>query len=186
MHCVAVWVVLSGIVAGTAIDFYGAYTDNPQLIMTGQEIRVTSEIGGSGLSRSKGQVNPYTGQKPLEFKITGGIDSKGMLKSTGNKPYSTSRPPYAKDQDVMVWESAKDAKGNVFDPETNEQLFWDRSKPRNGQWDMGHKPEEQYKYKHADYMSGKISKEEFLSWYRDPNNYRPQSVWSNRSGQSDN
>lgn len=52
----------------------------------------------------------------------------------------TQRPGYASDQVEQVWESAKSPDGLIYDPWDNEQLLWDRSKPRTGQWDMGHKP----------------------------------------------
>ena len=57
------------------------------------------------------------------------------------KPYANSRPDYAPGQEETVWEQAKDEDGNVYDPNTGEQLEWDRNKPRDGQWDMGHKPD---------------------------------------------
>ncbi|MGH2272182.1 RHS repeat-associated core domain-containing protein [Anaerohalosphaeraceae bacterium U12dextr] len=100
-------------------------------------------------------------------------------------PYSKSRPNYGKDQVDNVWENAKSSDGNVYDPYTGEQLFWDKTKPRNGQWDMGHKYGESYKKLHDDYMSGKISKDEFLKRYRDPQNYHPQSISGNRSQKYD-
>ena len=96
-----------------------------------------------------------------------------------NKPYSKSRPKYAKGQVEEVWERAKDEDGLVRDPYTEEVLSWDKSKPR--EWDMGHIPEEKYSEMHKKYMDGKMSKEDFLKWYRNPDNYRPQSRHSNRS-----
>ncbi|MBQ5980656.1 MAG: HNH/ENDO VII family nuclease [Prevotella sp.] len=61
------------------------------------------------------------------------------------------------------------------------ELHWDITKPRKGQWDMGHKPDAKYSDLHRDYMDGKITKEEFLHRYRDPNNYRPELPINNRS-----
>ncbi len=99
------------------------------------------------------------------------------------KPYSDSknRPKYAEGQVDEVWENAKGPDGKVRDPNTGEILEWDPSKPRVGQWDMGHKPGNEYHRLHDDYMNGRISKDEFLAKYRDPNNYRPESVSANRS-----
>ena len=48
-------------------------------------------------------------------------------------------------------------------------------------WDMGHKPGEKYSEAHKKYMDGEMSLEDFLKWYRNPDNYRPQSRYSNRS-----
>jgi RHS repeat-associated protein len=98
--------------------------------------------------------------------------------------YSKSRPAYGKGQVDEVWEKAKGADGKVRDPHTGEELFWDKNKPRNGQWDMGHQ-QETYKELHDRYKSGKISKEGFLREYRDPSNYSPQSVKSNRGRKYD-
>ncbi|WP_205027779.1 HNH/ENDO VII family nuclease [Anaerosacchariphilus polymeriproducens] len=97
------------------------------------------------------------------------------------KPYANSRPSYGKGQVDQVWENAKDpVTGKVYDP-TGKEITWDKSKPRKGQWDMGHIPGEKYSDMHKLYMDGIISKEEFLKWYRDPANYRPELPSTNRS-----
>jgi len=96
------------------------------------------------------------------------------------KTYSTSRPSYAPGQIEAVWELAlQRGGGKVYDP-SGVEITWDRSRPRNGQWDMGHIPEEKYSVKHKEYMDGLITKEEFVAWYRDPNNYRPELPSTNR------
>ncbi|GAB3041200.1 HNH/ENDO VII family nuclease [Natronobiforma cellulositropha] len=98
-----------------------------------------------------------------------------------HKPYAKHRPSYLKHQPKQVWENAKQPDGNVYDPNTGEKLEWDRSKDRDGQWDMGHKPGEEYWRKHEAYMKGQITKEQFLQWYHNPNNYQPESPSANRS-----
>ena len=55
------------------------------------------------------------------------------------------------------------------------------SKPRNGQWDMGHIPGQKYSVVHAKYINEMMTPEEFLQWYRDPRNYRPELPSTNRS-----
>ena len=97
------------------------------------------------------------------------------------KPYSKSRPKYGKGQVENVWNNAKESEGKVYDPNIGIELHWDITKPRKGQWDMGHKPDAKYSDLHRDYMDGKITKEEFLHRYRDPNNYRPELPINNRS-----
>lgn len=95
------------------------------------------------------------------------------------KPYSKSRPSYGKGQVDEVWESAK-KDGKVHDPNTGEELTWDKAiKPRP--WDMGHLPGHEYRTLHEKYMSGKITKEEFLKEYKNPKNYQPESKSANRS-----
>ena len=63
------------------------------------------------------------------------------------------------------------------------RITWDPTKPRNGQWDMGHIPEEKYSKMHQLYMDDVISKEEFLDWFRNPANYRPELPSTNRGHQ---
>lgn len=112
-------------------------------------------------------------------------DARGAEKNTQaeKKPYSDpkNRPKYEDGQVENVWENAKQKDGNVYDPNTGELLEWDKDKSRAGQWDMGHKPGQEYRKLHQDYMDGKISKEEFLAEYRNPDNYQPEAVSANRS-----
>jgi hypothetical protein len=108
-----------------------------------------------------------------------GVD-EGAGGAEASKPYSKSRPSYGKGQVDEVWENAKDPlTGKVYDP-TGKEITWDKSKPRNGQWDMGHIPGEKYSEMHELYMNGTISKEEFLEWYKNPDNYRPELPNTNR------
>lgn len=110
-----------------------------------------------------------------------GNDINGVETQGKRKPYANSRPSYGKDQIEQVWERAKDPiTGKVYDP-SGVEIIWDRSKPRNGQWDMGHIPDAKYSEVHKKYMDGEMSKEEFLNWYRDPANYRPELPSTNRS-----
>ena len=97
------------------------------------------------------------------------------------KPYANSRPSYGKNQVEQVWDNAKDPEtGKVYDP-SGVEITWDRTRSRNGQWDMGHVPGQKYSDIHDLYMDGVISKEEFLKWYREPLNYRPELPATNRS-----
>ncbi|WP_160137664.1 DUF6443 domain-containing protein [Chryseobacterium sp. c4a] len=118
-----------------------------------------------------------------EAKAEGKAASKATskAKNSSKKPYSKSRPSYGKDQVETVWKNGQQPDNKVYDPNTGEELTWDKSvKPRS--WDMGHKPGEEYRKLHKDYMDGKIDKEEFLKRYRDPGNYQPESKSANRSG----
>ena len=100
---------------------------------------------------------------------------------SGNKPYTNSRPSYGKNQVNEVWENAKDPiTGKVYDP-SGVEITWDKTKSRNGQWDMGHIPGEKYSEMHQLYMDDVISKDEFLECYRNPKNYRPELPGTNRS-----
>ena len=46
---------------------------------------------------------------------------------------------------------------------------------------MGHTRGNEYRTLHENYMADKITKKEFLAEYRNPNNYHPEDVHSNRS-----
>lgn len=100
--------------------------------------------------------------------FTGGM-AKGFV-----KPYSDSRPAYAEGQREQTWENNKSADGKVYDP-LGEEI------DSNSKWDMGHKPGHEYDPLHQKYMDGRISYEDFLKEYRDPNNYRPETIHTNRS-----
>lgn len=125
-----------------------------------------------------GYASTSTGKAcPPQGKISESVDESG----SGNKPYTNSRPSYGKNQVNEVWENAKDPiTGKVYDP-SGVEITWDKTKSRNGQWDMGHIPGEKYSEMHQLYMDDVISKDEFLEWYRNPKNYRPELPGTNRS-----
>ena len=86
----------------------------------------------------------------------GGDAYGGKSGSDTKKPYATSRPSYGKGQVEQVWENAKDPiTGKVYDP-SGVEITWDPTKPRNGQWDMGHIPGEKYSEMHQLYMDDVI------------------------------
>jgi hypothetical protein len=98
------------------------------------------------------------------------------------KPYLKSRPSYGKNQIEDVWNNhVNPITGASLDPSGNT-IKWDKTKPRGGQWDMGHIPGQKYSDMHKKYIDGEISLEDFLNWYRDPQNYRPELPSTNRSG----
>ena len=112
-----------------------------------------------------------------ESEVKGGSKTNSGAK----KPYATSRPSYGKRQVEQVWENAKDpVTGKVYDP-SGVEIIWDPTKLRNGQWDMEHISGEKYSEMHQLYMDDVISKEEFLKWFRNPDNYRPELPSTNRS-----
>ena len=132
----------------------------------------------------------------------------------GNRvPYSNSkrRPSYADGQVEEVWERSrdeqledikngdlkKDKNGFVPTELKEDEIYvvdidgnwrsvrWKPGESREGKWDMGHLPGEEYRKTHRDYLSGKISREEFLEIYRDPNNYKVEDDKRNRSGKDE-
>ena len=116
-----------------------------------------------------------------DFAEETGVDKNGKDDIIeGTILYSNSRPTYADGQVEAVWELWKSADGKVYDP-SGQEIIWDKTKPRKGQWDMGHIPGQKYAEVHKKYVEGKMTKEEFLAWYRNPANYRPELPKTNRS-----
>ena len=101
-------------------------------------------------------------------------------KQSTKKPYAKSRPPYGKKQIEAVWDANVDPETGMATDPTGANITWDKTVPRMGQWDMGHKPEHKYSDYHGKYMNGEISKEEFLKVHRNPDNYRPELPNTNR------
>lgn len=128
----------------------------------------------------------------------------------GNRvPYSNSkrRPSYADGQVEEVWKQSRDKQledikngdmemdDNGFVPEKLEKdeiyvrdidnnwrsVKWKPGQNRGGKWDMGHKTGHEFRKTHSDYMNGKISKDEFLKEYTDPNNYKVEDPKRNQS-----
>ena len=96
------------------------------------------------------------------------------------RPYLRHRPSFGKNQEQIVYDNGKNIFGNVYDP-SGAKVPWDPSKPRKGQWDMGHMPGQKYSVVHARYVNEMMTPMEFVQWYRDPKNYRPELPSTNRS-----
>lgn len=127
-------------------------------------------------AKSRGGLPYISGEPNRRNKHDSDVDGANKV-----KPYSKSRPAYKKGQVEQVWENAKDqVTGKVYDP-SGKEITWDKSKNRNGQWDMGHIPGEKYSEVHELYMNDIITKKEFLEWYRNPANYRPELPSTNRA-----
>ena len=92
-----------------------------------------------------------------------------------------SRPSFRKGVVEEVWENAKGPDGLVRDPNTGEVINWTPGESRKGVWDMGHIPEAKYSEMHEAYMNGELTTKEFVDWYNDPANYRPELPSNNRS-----
>ena len=164
--------------AGVGLDVVSAVI--PGVPAVGRVLRNGDNL--VDIAKAANKVDDATDVAKATNKADDVIDAgKAAINS---KPYSKSRPKYAKGQVEEVWEIAKDEDGLVRDPYTKEVLTWDKNKPR--EWDMGHIPGQEYHTMHKKYMNGEMSKEDFLKWYRNPDNYRPQSRYSNRSHKYEN
>ncbi|MGG0703930.1 WXG100 family type VII secretion target [Bacillus paramobilis] len=144
-----------------------------KIAKVGKGVKMTAKAAEAVNKAKKVPVEKVNGVKDTVKATEDSIATK--------KPYSKSRPSYGKGQVEEVWENAKDSiDGKVYDP-SGVEIIWDKSKSRSGQWDMGHIPGEKYSDMHELYMNEIITKEEFLKWYRNPENYRPELPSTNRS-----
>ena len=115
-------------------------------------------------------------------------------------PYANTRPEYDEDQIRQVWENskqktagrAKNDDGSYLDYEKDDVIVqdingnwykveWDPNQPGARPWDMGHNRGDEYWRTHDLYMNGKMSKEDFIEWYQNPENYSVQDPLRNRS-----
>jgi RHS repeat-associated protein len=151
---------------------------------TGKVAMKVAASSGDDVAKATGKVAGKTavGSGDDVAEVAGKVAQKTGGKETAKKAYETSRPSYKKGQVEEVWETAKarSPDGKVYDS-SGAEVTWDKTKPRNGQWDMGHIPGEKYSTVHKAYMDGKMSKEDFLKWYQDSANYRPELPSTNRS-----
>ena len=134
----------------------------------------------------------YTGETPNGKKAESGdyVDAAVeilMLNVKGGKsgkgPSKTGKPkrPYMRKKTVdEAWELNMNSDGKVIDP-TGVEIKWDKSKPRNGQWDMGHKPGKEFRKDWELYRQGKLSWEDLKTMYNDSGRYRPELPSTNRS-----
>ncbi|WP_457189532.1 HNH/ENDO VII family nuclease [Nocardioides sp. P5_E3] len=135
-------------------------------------------------------LRKFRSARALRRRPTGKLPVKGKPNSYGydrhgdRLPYANSRPGYDKDQVNKVWENAKDENGDVWVLNKDGDLVkidWQPGQPQKDVWDMGHVRGEEYRKLRDEYLSGKITKEEFLERYRDPRNYEVAHPGRNRS-----
>lgn len=131
------------------------------------------------IDNAKGYVsNLFEKAKEVANKFKKGAENNAV--EAGTKAYANSRPSFRNGVVDKVWENAKKEGGGVVRDPSGAIIDWTPGQPRNGVWDMGHIPEAKYSKKHKEYMDGLISKEEFVDWYNDPLNYRPELPSTNR------
>ena len=114
-----------------------------------------------------------------------GDEAASLIKRHGYPPkYWKGRPSYKEGQVETVWENKAHGK-DYFINENSELITWNKDIPRNGQWDMGHIVEDInkpniYAREYDKYLSGEITEDTFLEWYRNAKNYEPQLPRYNR------
>ena len=105
--------------------------------------------------------------------------------ANGNRmPYANHRPSYGETQVQDVWDAAvrPDGTVQVVGPDGRPvTIEWTPGQPRDGVWDMGHRPDSKYSDLRDRYLNHEITLEEFLEEYRDPDNYQVEHPTVNRS-----
>ena len=76
----------------------------------------------------------------------------------------------------------------MYDLKNCVWISWDKSKPRQGQWDMGHIEGHEYRNLYDQYINMKLApgdfdenERRFLEEYRKASNYQPEDCHGNRS-----
>jgi|GEM_PF-2012448 len=116
-----------------------------------------------------------------EVKSLATIDDAAAANAALAAKYRKNRPSYRDGVVEKTWEAAKDANGKVFDPNTLEELTWDKFSSRYDQWHMGHKPGFEYSKLVEKLEKGEITQQQFLNEYNNPSNYRPEAPGANMS-----
>ena len=128
---------------------------------------------------------PHANHRPShtnkQIKDVWDLSRKEQLEQIKNGELDLPRP--GKDE---IWVQKKDdAKGPDIHVDSEggkwAKITWEKGQDREGLWDMGHVPGREYKNLREEYLSHRITEEEFLREYRDPNNYRVQDPSRNRS-----
>ena len=113
----------------------------------------------------------------VQADATAAVESNAALAAR----FAKNRPTFRQGTINKVWEAAKDVNGKVFDPNTFEELTWDKFKSRYDQWHMGHKPGVEYNKLVDRLRKGEINQKQVLDEYNNPNNYRPEAAATNMS-----
>jgi predicted ribonuclease toxin of YeeF-YezG toxin-antitoxin module len=80
-----------------------------------------------------------------------------------------------------VWDQAvEESTGQVRDPVTGR--FMSKDKP----WDMGHKPDYEFRKHQQSAAKREIDRKQFLDEHNDPSHYRPELPDSNRGHAGEN
>ena len=128
---------------------------------------------------------PYANHRPSytkeQIKDVWDLSRNEQIEQIKNGELDLPRP--GKDE---IWVQKKDdAKGPDIHVDSEggkwAKITWKKGQDREGLWDMGHVPGREYKNLREEYLSHRITEEEFLKEYRDPKNYRVEDPSRNRS-----
>lgn len=137
-----------------------------------------SVVGIEALSGSTVYLQRHENQPRDDL---GRFDERDRDAYEGKKYGYRHRPPYAPGQVEAVWQQAleRSSNGRVHDPNTG--AFLGTVDDYGDLWEMGHKPEREYRYLVEYYLLDVITETEFVDAYQDPEHYRPEEPSANAS-----
>lgn len=116
---------------------------------------------------------------PGQVEETWHISRDEQMTAIGNGELSLPKPG-ADQQWVELHPNGP--RGDDWTVENDHRLIeWRPGEPRDGLWDMGHRSGEEYRNFKDEYLRGDLPYEKFIEIYRDPDNYRVQDPYRNRS-----
>lgn len=134
---------------------------------------------------------PYANHRPSytkeQIKDVWDLSRKEQIKQIRKGELKLNVPEDEKipGKDEIWVQKPDDAEGPGihFDSEGGKwaKITWEKGQDREGLWDMGHVPGREYKNLREEYLSHRITEEEFLREFRDPKNYRVEDPSRNRS-----
>ena len=156
--------------------------ENRSLDETGMPAKGTANSYGYD---SNGDLLPYANERPKYAKnqiekvwrLSRAEQLAEIRKGTLNLPKPGRNQLWVKTVDDIPNgpDIHIDAKGNKW-----RKITWN-PKSTTRDWDMGHIPKAKYSELRDKYLSGNITKEKFLTEYRNPKNYRVEDPMRNRS-----
>jgi RHS repeat-associated protein len=154
-----------------------------QLGIAQEKVEKGANVVGAVLNLAGAGILVKAELKGLASDIRATTNTNLALNETLAAKYTKNRPKHYQKNIEEVWEKSKDADGKVYDPNTGEELTWDKFKSRYDQWHMGHKPGHEYRTLVEKLRKGEITEEQFLKEYHNPNNYQPEGPKANMSHQ---
>ncbi|MCX2429422.1 polymorphic toxin-type HINT domain-containing protein [Pedobacter sp. GR22-10] len=122
--------------------------------------------------------NGYSGRRPKnpEHPV---LDKDGNITEYGKWYYN--RPGWRNKTVDDVWDNAKNENGKVIDRISEQEINWDRSKPRGDQWHMGHDYGYEFSKHQQSAAARNIGVKDFRSEYNTSQHISPELPSSNTS-----
>ncbi|MET3035951.1 HNH/ENDO VII family nuclease [Chryseobacterium sp. NRRL B-14859] len=134
-----------------------------------------------GMAMSPGGKPYYTRNNPWGFKPGTPVPNEAnpfYKPPAAGRAYEEGRPGFRNEAELnrQIYDQAKGIDGKVYDPVPNgKEIVWQPGEPLRGNWYKGHKPGYEYRHLIRALREGRITEEEFLNYYNDPQYYRPET-----------